>query len=487
MKNLDSSRVRDVVIVGGGLAGLVGGMATAALGHRAARSRSPRRRPDPLRASRTVLAELGRSRLRRSGDVDRRAAQRGRHRRGRGAGLVEGSVDERQVHPQRPHRDLPVPHPDAAGRAGRCLDDRASRSPRRCCGTPGWSGSGPASPARPGSSGSTTSRTSGRSQDFIGDLPDGCRGAVQDHGHPVRRRDGRDLRRRRHRLLQPGLEHRRRVSTGASSAARRPSPRASRSRWATGCSSAPRSQEIVHKADSVVVRYRQDGTDHEVRGPVRGARDPGHGVASGRGRSARRHPRGARQGRLRPARERGVPHQRDRAAALGQLLRDRDCPKRSFAIVLNKASIVRGTESVRQPGGSIMTFSPAGLGRALLDKSDEEIVNTHLDDLDQVLGSGFADQRRRGDGVAVEGRLAVLLPGPGEAAADPDAPGQPGLPGRRLPRHPVHRDRDHHRLLRRPEAASLLATERQQSRRHVAQHSTTPALSPNAPSTERST
>jgi protoporphyrinogen/coproporphyrinogen III oxidase len=66
------------------------------------------------------------------------------------------------------------------------------------------------------------------------------------------------------------------------------------------------------------------------------------------------------------------------------------CPKRSFAIALNQASIVRGTESVRQPGGSMMTFSSAGLGRALLDMSDEEIVDTHLADLDQVLGSGFA-------------------------------------------------------------------------------------------------
>ena len=38
-----------------------------------------------------------------------------------------------------------------------------------------------------------------------------------------------------------------------------------------------------------------------------------------------------------------------------------------------------------------MTFSPANLGRALLDSSDEEIVQTHLADLDQVLGDGFAD------------------------------------------------------------------------------------------------
>jgi protoporphyrinogen/coproporphyrinogen III oxidase len=64
-------------------------------------------------------------------------------------------------------------------------------------------------------------------------------------------------------------------------------------------------------------------------------------------------------------------------------------PKRSFNIVLNQASIVRGSEAVRQPGGSIMTFSPASLARALMDRTDEEILRTYTDDLEQVLGAGF--------------------------------------------------------------------------------------------------
>ncbi|MGH3804816.1 MAG: FAD-dependent oxidoreductase [Pseudonocardiaceae bacterium] len=58
---------------------------------------------------------------------------------------------------------------------------------------------------------------------------------------------------------------------------------------------------------------------------------------------------------------------------------------------MNQASIVRGSQSVRQPGGSFMTFSPAALGQALLDKSDEEVVQTHLADLEQILGPGFSD------------------------------------------------------------------------------------------------
>jgi oxygen-dependent protoporphyrinogen oxidase len=65
-------------------------------------------------------------------------------------------------------------------------------------------------------------------------------------------------------------------------------------------------------------------------------------------------------------------------------------PKASFAIALNQASIIRGSESVRRPGGSMMTFSPAGLGEALLDKHDEDVIDLHLRDLDQILGNGFA-------------------------------------------------------------------------------------------------
>jgi hypothetical protein len=45
---------------------------------------------------------------------------------------------------------------------------------------------------------------------------------------------------------------------------------------------------------------------------------------------------------------------------------------------------------VRRPRGSFMIFSPASIGRALLDKSDKEVIQTHLADLDQVLGHGFA-------------------------------------------------------------------------------------------------
>jgi protoporphyrinogen/coproporphyrinogen III oxidase len=148
-------------------------------------------------------------------------------------------------------------------------------------------------------------------------------------------------------------------------------------------------QEIVHKSDSVVVRYRQDGTDREVEGRCVVLATPAtvsHRVAVDLPADVREALGKVVYG----------PHVSTAFLTNETAPRPWDdlyaiaCPKRSFAIALNQASIVRGAESVRQPGGSMMTFCSASRGRALLDKSDEEIVDTHLTDLDQVLGSGFA-------------------------------------------------------------------------------------------------
>ena len=97
----------------------------------------------------------------------------------------------------------------------------------------------------------------------------------------------------------------------------------------------------------------------------------------------------------------------------------------------------------------MMTFSPAGRGRALLDKSDAEVIDIHLRDLDAILGHDFASTRRRGEVRPLGRGLALPLPRPGQAPAGADAGRQPRLPRRRLPRHPLHRLRDHHRLRRR--------------------------------------
>ncbi|MDO5092117.1 MAG: FAD-dependent oxidoreductase [Propionibacteriaceae bacterium] len=148
--------------------------------------------------------------------------------------------------------------------------------------------------------------------------------------------------------------------------------------------------EVVHKKDSVVVRYEQDGQDHEVEARVvvlATTADVSHKIAV------------------------DLPH--DLTEALGKVqygphvstafltnetTRQRwddvyaiAAPKRSFAICLNQASVIRSEEAERQPGGSIMCFSPAALGKALIDKSEEEIIATHLADLEEVLKPGFSD------------------------------------------------------------------------------------------------
>ncbi|WP_440712560.1 flavin monoamine oxidase family protein [Gordonia sp. FQ] len=175
-------------------------------------------------------------------------------------------------------------------------------------------------------------------------------------------------------------------------------------------------QEIVHRSDSVVVRYREGDTDHEVE-----ARTVVLATTAG------------------VAHRVGVDLPGDIREALGNVrygphvssafLTDETtprtwddvyavtAPKRSFAIALNQASIVRGQESTRQPGGSLMTFAPAHLGVALLDKSDEEIAELHLRDLDEALGGGVADH-------VVESRSARWAEGspycfPGRGALQP--------------------------------------------------------------------
>lgn len=147
--------------------------------------------------------------------------------------------------------------------------------------------------------------------------------------------------------------------------------------------------EVIRKKDSVVVRYRQDGVDKEVE-----ARTAILATTSSVARNV------------------GVDLPEDLRAALGEIkygshvvtafltnetTRQRwdnvyaiAAPKRSFAIATNQASLVRGTEKERQPGGSFMVFSPGPLGKVLLDKSEEEISQIHLNDLDEILDGKVA-------------------------------------------------------------------------------------------------
>lgn len=66
-------------------------------------------------------------------------------------------------------------------------------------------------------------------------------------------------------------------------------------------------------------------------------------------------------------------------------------PKRSFNVAFNMSNLNRSWEKEREPGSSIMTFSPASLARKLMDKSDEEIIATYLKDLNDIFPN-FSDK-----------------------------------------------------------------------------------------------
>lgn len=65
-------------------------------------------------------------------------------------------------------------------------------------------------------------------------------------------------------------------------------------------------------------------------------------------------------------------------------------PKRAFDIILNQTNLIRARENKRQPGSSIMTFSPGESGSRLIDKPEEEIIETILSDLDDIF-PGFSN------------------------------------------------------------------------------------------------
>jgi protoporphyrinogen/coproporphyrinogen III oxidase len=146
--------------------------------------------------------------------------------------------------------------------------------------------------------------------------------------------------------------------------------------------------EVVHKQRSVVVRYRQNGMDSEVEGRYVVLATPAtvsHRVAVDLPPDIREALGKIVYGPYVSAAfltDESAPQPWDAAYGIAT-------PKRSFNIVLNQASLVRGSESTRQPGSSIMTFSPASLARTLLAKNDEEILRTYTQDLNEVLGPGF--------------------------------------------------------------------------------------------------
>lgn len=147
-------------------------------------------------------------------------------------------------------------------------------------------------------------------------------------------------------------------------------------------------REVRQSPASVVVRYEQAGADHEVEARCAVLATPAtvaHEIAADLAPETRRALARIRYGPYVSAAfltgEAG-PEVWDDAYAIAT-------PKRSFNVVLNMSNVVRGYEGSRQPGSSMMVFSPATLARELMARTDDDILETYLEDLDAVL-PGFA-------------------------------------------------------------------------------------------------
>lgn len=146
--------------------------------------------------------------------------------------------------------------------------------------------------------------------------------------------------------------------------------------------------EVVQNLDHVVVRYRKDGVEHEVKARTAVMATPApitHRLAVNLDEELRDalskilygpHVAGA----FLTNETKPMPYDNTYGIA---------CANRSFSVALNQGNIVRGRETVRQPGGSMMTFSPASLGRRLWDVPEEQIAKQYIDELDDVF-PGFA-------------------------------------------------------------------------------------------------
>lgn len=169
--------------------------------------------------------------------------------------------------------------------------------------------------------------------------------------------------------------------------------------------------EVVQNNDSVSVRYRRGNADEEVRAshcvlatPAPIARRLTTGLAPETVHALGKIVYGPYVSAAFLTNE-TEPQPWDRCYAIAT-------PKRAFNVFFNMTSLVRSRERKRQPGSSIMVFSPAELAAALLDLDDGQIIDRYLKDLNEIF-PGFS-------GLMVEAHvrrwplgLAYCFPGRG--------------------------------------------------------------------------
>lgn len=149
-------------------------------------------------------------------------------------------------------------------------------------------------------------------------------------------------------------------------------------------------EEVIENKDHVVVRYTQNGQTHEVKARTAIMATP----ASITRRVAKN---------LDPDLSDALGQIKYGPHVAGAFLTNENKPMpydntygiatadKSFTVALNQGNLTRGREtSGRQAGGSMMTFSPASMGRKLWDIPKEEIAETYIRDLDDIF-PGFAN------------------------------------------------------------------------------------------------
>lgn len=141
--------------------------------------------------------------------------------------------------------------------------------------------------------------------------------------------------------------------------------------------------EVVQGDDGVRVRYRRGGAEDELLAshcvlatPAPIARRLVSGLAPETHDALGKVVYGPLVSAAFLTNERG-PQPWDRCYAIAT-------PKRAFNIFLNTTSVIRAREQVRQPGSSLMVFSPAALAAALLDLDDRQIIDRYLNDLEEI-------------------------------------------------------------------------------------------------------
>ncbi|MFC9362882.1 protoporphyrinogen/coproporphyrinogen oxidase [Rhodococcus sp. NPDC057014] len=169
--------------------------------------------------------------------------------------------------------------------------------------------------------------------------------------------------------------------------------------------------EVIHSKNHVIVRYRHDGKDHEAKAryavlattaPVTSkiapdletdVRDALSKIVYGPYVSAAF------------LTNETTPQRWDSSYAIAT-------PKRAFNVFFNMSNTTRAAEPVRGKGSSIMAFSPARFARPLIDRSDEEILDTYYQDLDDIF-PGFPGQVEEAIVQRWPQGLAYCFPGRG--------------------------------------------------------------------------